>query len=135
MALFVAKITWYNLILWIFCLWNKCWAKVVDNSCLIDSGTTHTILWDRKYFSNLTIHDMGVTVIIRAANIIEDSGVATFLLPRGTILHIKNSHYSSKSNRNLLCGKDININGYHFETVDSNDRIFLLITSIVNGQK
>jgi len=71
-----------------------------EDLCLADCTTTHTILKSNKYFSCLVMQEVNVSTISGTTNIIEGSGRATVLLPRGTRLHIKNAFYSPKSNRN-----------------------------------
>jgi len=75
--------------------------------CLIDSATTYTIFKSNKLFSCLLMREVNVSVISGITNIIEGSGRAIVLLPRGTRLHIKNAFYSPMSSRNLLSFKDI----------------------------
>ena len=81
--------------------------------CLADSATTHTILKDKKYFSHLEMKKASVSTISGSTKLIEGSGRANVLLPRGTRLNIDNALYSPKSQRNLLSFKDIRKNGYH----------------------
>jgi len=71
-----------------------------EDLCLANSATTHTILKSNKFFSCLVMCEVNVSTISGTTNIIEGSGRATVLLPRGTRLHIKNAFYSPKSNRN-----------------------------------
>ena len=73
--------------------------------CLLDSATTHTILKEKKCFSNLVMKIAYVNTISGSTKLIEGSGRATLLLPRGTILRIDNALYRSKSQRNLLSFK------------------------------
>lgn len=103
--------------------------------CLIDSGSTHTILRDRKYFVTLTMKNANVNTISGCSNIIEGFGKANIVLQRGTKFVIENALFSSKSLRNLLNFKDIRQNGYHIETVDIDNIEYLYITSIVEGDK
>jgi len=58
------------------------------------------------------MREVNVSIISNTTNIIEGSERAIILLPRDTILHIKNVFCSPKSNRNLLSFKDIRLNGY-----------------------
>ncbi|KAJ9560562.1 hypothetical protein OSB04_005722 [Centaurea solstitialis] len=103
--------------------------------CLIDCGSTHTILQDRKYFVTLTMKNANVNTISGCSNIIEGSGKANIVLQRGTKIVIENALFSSKSQRNLLSFKDIHRNGYHVETIDIDNIEYLYITSIVEGDK
>ena len=63
--------------------------------CLADSATTHSILRDRKYFSNLVLAKVKVTTISGQSDVIEGSGKAQIMLPNGTILSIKNALYAT----------------------------------------
>ena len=85
----------------------------IRDECLVDSGTTNTILKSKKYFSLLSPSKTHVNTISGISNLIEGSGRACILLPEGTKLIINDALYSSKSRRNLLSFKDIRRNGYH----------------------
>jgi hypothetical protein len=78
-----------------------------ENICIVDSGTTHTILKSKMYFSYLTLQDAVVHIISRSAKLIEGSGRATIMLHCGTKVDINKALYSPKSQRNLLSFKDI----------------------------
>jgi peptide/histidine transporter 3/4 len=103
--------------------------------CLADSATTHTILRDQKYFSDLIPTRAKVTTISGSADIIEGSGRAHVWLPNGTQLFIQEALYSARSKRNLLSFKDIRLNGYHIETTNENNVEYLCITSNKHNQR
>ena len=107
----------------------------VGDACLVDHATTHTVLHDKKYFSNFTLAQSNVHTILGPINLIKGSGKATIILPKGTTLHIEDALYPNKSSRNLLSFKDIRRNGYHIETMNHDANESLLITSIISGQK
>ena len=102
--------------------------------CIADSATTHTILWDQKYFSHITLVEDNVNTISGHADLIDGPGRATIMLPCSTIFHINNVLYSVISKRNLLSFKDIRHNGYHIETTYNNNKEYLCITHIVSSQ-
>ena len=106
-----------------------------EDICVIDSGTTHAIFKDEKYFSYLLRRKANVTTISGNSNLIEGSGRATIFLPKGTKLVIEDALFSSKSPRNLLSFKDIRRNGYHVETINEMNVEYLGITKIVSDQK
>ena len=106
-----------------------------EDECLVDSGTTNTILKNRKYFYEFHIANANVNTICGTSNLIEGSGKACIVLPKGTHLIINDALYSSRSRRNLLSFKDIRRNGYHLETMNENNVEYLQITSIKNGKK
>jgi len=106
-----------------------------EDICLIDSATTYTILKSNKFFSCLVMREFNVSTISRTTNIIEGSGRATILLPRGTRLQIKNAFYSRMSNRNLLSFRDTHLNGYHIETNNEGNIEYLYITRIESNKK
>ena len=83
-----------------------------EDICLIDSATTHTIRKDRKYFSHIRNGRASVNTIAGNTRIIEGSGRAIIILPKGTKFFINDALYSPKSQRNLLSFKDIRKNGY-----------------------
>ena len=59
------------------------------------------------YFFNLITTNTNVSIISGTSNLIEGSRRANIVLPNGTIFHINDALYSSKSRRNLLSFKDI----------------------------
>ena len=107
----------------------------VGVACLADCATTHTILRDKKYFSNFTLAQSNVHTISDPVNLIKGFGKATIILPKGTKLKIEDALYYNKSSRNLLSFKDILRNGYHIETMNHDANEYVLITSIISGQK
>ena len=86
--------------------------------CLADCETTHTILREKKYFSNLIVTNASVSTISGTSYLIEGSGRANIMLPNGLRFHINDALYSSKSTRSLLYFKDIRNNGYYIETMN-----------------
>ena len=78
--------------------------------CLLDSGATHMILKNRKYFSNL-LHQENVNTILGTVKLIEGTGKACIILPMGTKLVINDALYLSKSRINLISFKVIHQNG------------------------
>jgi hypothetical protein len=106
-----------------------------ENACIVDSGTTHTILKSKMHFSYLTLQDAVVHIIFGSAKLIEGLGRATIMLPCGTKVDINKAIYSPKSQRNLLSFKDIRRNGYHTETMCEGNVEYLNITKISSGKK
>ena len=53
---------------------------IEENICIIDSGTTHTILKSKMHFSYLTLQDAVVHIISESAKLIEGSRRATIML-------------------------------------------------------
>ncbi|CAN1243748.1 hypothetical protein LINPERPRIM_LOCUS5800 [Linum perenne] len=90
---------------------------------------------DKKYFSYLVMREANVSTISGSTNLIEGSRKANELLHGGTKMHIEDALYSTKSCRNLLSYKDIRRNGYHIETMEEENKEYLVITSIVSGNK
>ena len=80
------------------------------DACLVECATTHTILRDKKYFSNLTLVSFNVQTISGPVDLIKGSGRATIVLPNNTKFQINDALYSNKSNQNLLSFKDIRRN-------------------------
>ena len=107
----------------------------VGDACLADCAITHMILRDKKYFSNLTLTQSNVHTILGPIDLIKGFGKATIILPKGIKFQIEDALYFAKSSRNLLSFKDIRRNGYHIETMNHDENEYLLITSIISGQK
>ena len=79
----------------------------VSDACLADYATTHTILRDKKYFSNFTLAQYNVHTISDPVDLIKGFGKATIILLKCTKLQIEDALYSNKSSRNLLSFKYI----------------------------
>ena len=107
----------------------------VGDACLVNCATTHMILRDKKYFSTFTLAQSNVHTISSPVDLIKGSEKATIILPKGTKFQIEDALYSNKSSRNLLSFKDIRRNGYPIETMNHDENEYLLITSIISGQK
>ncbi|GAV64664.1 hypothetical protein CFOL_v3_08182, partial [Cephalotus follicularis] len=99
----------------------------IRDICMTDSATTHIILQNEIYFSHLTISKANVGTIFGTSNLIEGSGMASFVLSNGTQIRITDSLCSTKSSRNLHSFKDICLNGYHIETTNENGKEYLYI--------
>ncbi|KAM2555553.1 hypothetical protein TB2_019544 [Malus domestica] len=104
-------------------------------SCLADSATTHTILRERHYFTNLIPKKAPLTTLSGPSNLIEGYRKARIMLSNGTTLTIKETLYSPRSRRTLLSFRDIRDNKYHLETTENNGSEFFCITSYEYGQK
>ncbi|GAV87951.1 hypothetical protein CFOL_v3_31375, partial [Cephalotus follicularis] len=76
-----------------------------------------------------------IGTISGTSDIIEGSGMISFVLSNGTQMRITDALYSTKSRRNLLSFKDILLNGYHIETTNENGKEYLYITSNASGRK
>ncbi|GAV92080.1 hypothetical protein CFOL_v3_35464, partial [Cephalotus follicularis] len=76
-----------------------------------------------------------VGTISGTSDLIEGSGMASFVLSNGTQMRITYALYSTKSRRNLLSFKDIRRNGYHIETTNENGKEYLYITGNTYGRK
>ena len=48
---------------------------------VVDSGSSHTILKDKRYFINLTLKNANISTIAGIASLIEGQGQASILLP------------------------------------------------------
>ena len=105
--------------------------NITGDICLADCATTHSILQQKKYFSQLTLAPTNVTTISGPVNLINGSDKATIILPGGTILHLQDALYSTQSKRNLLSFKDICWNGYHLETMSDETSEFSSLLPIM----
>lgn len=101
----------------------------VDQQCILDSGTSHTILRDRSYFKQITPSQRKVTTIKGQFSLEEGYGPAIIRLPRGTILNIKSAIYAPTATRNLLSFRDIRDNNLHIQTATDKSREVLLLIS------
>ncbi|KAB2078384.1 hypothetical protein ES319_A06G158700v1, partial [Gossypium barbadense] len=76
------------------------------------------------------ISDAYINTIPSSSKLIEGSGKAIILLPKGTKFVIDDALFATKSQRNLLSFKDIRINGYHIETMNEKNIDYLYITNV-----
>ena len=67
------------------------------DACLANCATTHTILCDKKYFSNISLVKSNVNTILGPIDLIQSSKRASIILPKGTKIHINNALYYAKS--------------------------------------
>ena len=108
---------------------------MAKDECIIDCGTTHTILTKKIYFTSLLTRKAFIATIAWSSNLIEGTGRAVLVTPNGTPLQIKHALYSPKSMRNPFSFKDIHFNEYHLETVDKKDKEYFYITQVISCQK
>ena len=99
-----------------------------EELCLVDSGTTNSILRETKYFQTLTKKQGNVLIIAGRDATIVGTGRATIVLPMGTHITIEDALLYPDSKLTLLSYRDIRQNGFHIETGDDNNEEFLLIT-------
>ena len=102
---------------------------------VVDSGSSHTILRNKRYFINLTLKNANISTIAGIASLIEGHSQANILLPKGTHLEISDALYSPSSKRSLPSFKDIRMNDFHIETKDEGKKEFLQIIKIAQGNK
>ena len=112
------------------------WVKhKIGDLWLPDSGTTHTILKDRKYFYDLRSIKANVNTISDPIDFIKGSRKASFILPNIIKNFIDNILFSPHSKRNLLSFNDIFRNGYDIEIAKEGNRRYIYRTSNVSGKK
>jgi hypothetical protein len=99
-----------------------------EELCLVDSGTTNSILRETKFFKTLTKRKGNVLTIVGPNATIVGSGRATIVLPMGTQIIVEHALLYPDSKRTLLSYRDICQNGFHIETRDDNNEKILLVT-------
>jgi peptide/histidine transporter 3/4 len=107
----------------------------MEELCLIDSGTTNTILREIKYFQTLKKREGNIMTISGRDTLIVGSGKATIILPMGTQLTIEDALLFPESTRTLLSYKDIRKNDLHVETHADNKEEFILFTKLTGCGK
>ena len=103
--------------------------------CLVDNGTTNTILRETKYFQTLTNKNGNIMTIAGSNAHIVGTGSATLVLPMGTQIFVKDALLYPDSKRTLLSFKDIRLNGFHIETEIEQGTEYLLITKFDGYRK
>ncbi|KAB2044514.1 hypothetical protein ES319_D01G096000v1, partial [Gossypium barbadense] len=76
-----------------------------------------------------------VNTISGSSKLIEGSGRAIILLPKGTKFVIDDALYSTKSQRIFFIFKYICLNRYHIETMNEKNIEYLYITNVECGKK
>ena len=99
-----------------------------EELCLVDSGTTNSILREIKYFQTLKKREGKVLTIARHDTVIVGSRRAIITLSMGTQITIEDALLYPDSTRTLLSYGDIRQNGFHIETHMDNREEFLLLT-------
>jgi peptide/histidine transporter 3/4 len=103
--------------------------------CLVDSGTTNTILRETRYFQTLTKKSENIMTIAESDAHIMGTRSATLVLPMGTQIFVKDALLYPSSKCTLLSFKDIHANGFHVETKIKQGVKYLLITKFDGHQK
>ena len=102
--------------------------------CLVDRGTTNTILREIRYFQTLTKKKVNIMTIAGSNAHIVGTGSATLVLPMGTQIFVKHTLLYPDSKCTLLSFKDKRSNGFHIETKIEQGTEYLLITKF-DGRK
>lgn len=89
--------------------------------CLVDSATTHVILKDKRFFTNLDASRAPKTIktLGGSTTIAKGVGPAQVILPGGSTINITYAIYAPKASRNLLSFADLRKNGFHINTASS----------------
>jgi peptide/histidine transporter 3/4 len=103
--------------------------------CLVDNGTTNTILRETRYFQTLTKKSGNIMTIARSNAHIVGTGSATLVLPMGTQIFVKDALLYPDSKRTLLSFQDIRANGLHVEIEIEHGSEYLFITKFDGYQK
>lgn len=108
----------------------------VKDICILDSGTTHTILKNKKYFTKINLTKGVKNTISDPADLIEWIDNVMFMLSNGTMFVTNDALYSLKSKRNLLSLVDIYRQGYDTETaIECNMKYINITTNILEKKK
>ena len=99
----------------------------MEDICIVDSGTTNTILRETKYFNTIMKNVGSITTIAGSDSCVIGSGKATITLSMGTQIEIKEALLYPKSTRTLLSFRVIRANGFYVETIEENGKEYLCI--------
>ena len=102
--------------------------------CIPDSGTTHTILKYKRYFSNLKTTKV-INTISGLVHLIEESGKTSFILPNGTKFVIKDALFSSRSKKNLLSFNDRYLHEYDTQSSTNQNIKYMYLTTYISRKK
>jgi transposase InsO family protein len=106
----------------------------LDATCLIDCGTTNTILKDKSYFTTLTSGKVKLNTVASPFTA-QAIGTAVIRLKNGTTLRISDAIFLPDARRNLLSLKDIRLNGFHISTESSKGVNIINLIGNVNGMQ
>jgi hypothetical protein len=123
--IYLLRISFLFSILYIDCMGVN---PMDEKMCLVDSGTTNSILKEIKYFQTLIKNKGNILTIVWRDAVIVGSGWATIMLPMGTLITIEDALLYPDSTRTLLSYRDIWKNVFHIETHNENNEESLLIT-------
>ena len=101
----------------------------------MNSGTIHTILKHKRYFSNLKPTKVIINTISGHVDLIEGTGKASFILPNETKFFIKNVLFSPKSKRNLLSFNNIYLHGYDTQSATEENIKYMYLFTYTSGKK
>lgn len=97
--------------------------------CIVDSGTTHSILKHKEFFCHIIKSQRKLTTIMGQHQLEERYGPATVTLPHGTRIQVKSAIFAPQATRILLSFGDIRANNLHITTGIEDGREVLHITS------
>ncbi|KAL3675653.1 hypothetical protein R1sor_025601 [Riccia sorocarpa] len=85
--------------------------------CLVDSGTTQTILTDLEFFQSFTPRPTKITTVNNSSTSFgKGFGSAVIVLPSGQHIRIQRAMYAPHATRNLLSFLDLRKNGFELRT-------------------
>jgi hypothetical protein len=99
-----------------------------EESCLVDSAATNSILRETKYFQTLRKRTENLLTIAGSNGRVIGSGRAVVVLPNNTRIFIDEAFLYPGAERNLLTFKDICRSGYHVTTATESGAKYLYIT-------
>ena len=107
----------------------------IEDLCILDIGTTHTILKHKRYFFDLKPTNAIINSISGLIDLIEGHGKAHIVLPSGTSFFINNALFSPKSKRNLLSFNDIYLHEFDTQSLTEYSIKYMYITSDITGKR
>lgn len=92
-------------------VYNK--ESIANTSTLIDNCTTHSILMDLSYFTNINYNPTKLSTITHHSEPVGiGHGPAVITLPNGTTIHLSNAIFAPNAITNYLSFLDLRNNGY-----------------------
>jgi hypothetical protein len=105
-------------------------------NCIIESGTSHSILRDQKYLTTITPSSWVITRIIGQNQLEEEFGPALVILPQRTTIKIASAIYAPTATRNLISFQDIRANNLHTHTsMKGKIEVLHILRQTKRGQK
>lgn len=115
---------------------NHTQTENIPHNCVIDNGTSHTILRDPRFFSEIIPLNRLITTITGQKRLEEGYGPTTIILPNRTVIRVKSAIYAPTATQNLISFRDVRDNELHIHTsIDADTEVLHILKQSKNGME